>query len=71
MNGSKLVSDISKVQKSNGDNWIVLYRKGEEIAAIYCNTLDDVKLEHRSRGVYLVMSGCLRVIADEYKVCWY
>ena len=71
MSGSKLIADINMVKKSNGDKWIILCRKGEEIAALYYSTFDDVRIEHRSRGVYLIMSGWLHVIADDYRVCGY
>ena len=71
MNVSKLLTDIHEVEKSKGDKWTLLYRNGVQMAAIYYDGSSNVQIEHRSRGVYLIWSGCLRTVADEYKVCSY
>lgn len=71
MDGRKFLNDFNKVQKSHGDNWLVLYRKGVCVGAIYCDDNNYIRIEHKSRGVYLICSGCLRIVVDEYMVYSY
>ena len=48
-----------------------LFYVGREVGALFPYYIDDLcefNTEQREKGVYLIVAGPLRVIADEYRV---